>query len=322
MKGAGDVNYDVPSTGETFAKFFLDILLFLILTWYFDHVDSSNRGKNYSKLFFFEKKYWCKVKPEDIERKRITESSYSTVFPESYKVINPRSQQLLGAERSNLGGSPYEEGAEYEEGIRSVQEEKEKIIRTVQEDQRFEGLRVLGISKTYKISNTCCGTKNVHALKETYLGIKYGELLTILGHNGAGKSTLINILTGNISPTEGTAKINDSDLLYDPEAVEQLVGLCPQHDILWEELTAKEHIELYANLRGIINDKIYRHWFKRDSKINSKQIKRGELDGSSECPSEDIFWWNEKTFIYSSQYNRQSQSNFLRRAYYWLRPCE
>ena len=79
-----------------------------------------------------------------------------------------------------------------------------------------------------------------------------GELFTILGHNGAGKSTLINILTGNISPTSGTATIEANDIISDPLAIEELIGLCPQHDILWEELTAKEHIELYANLRGKI----------------------------------------------------------------------
>jgi ABC-type multidrug transport system ATPase subunit len=87
-------------------------------------------------------------------------------------------------------------------------------------------------------------------LIKTFLEIPNGELFTILGHNGAGKSTLINILTGNISPSSGTAKINENDLLGDENLIEEMIGLCPQHDILWEELTAKEHIELYANLRG------------------------------------------------------------------------
>lgn len=84
------------------------------------------------------------------------------------------------------------------------------------------------------------------------MDVPIGELFTILGHNGAGKSTLINILTGNISPSAGTAKINGADIILDPLAIEELIGLCPQHDILWEELTAKEHIELYANLRSIL----------------------------------------------------------------------
>ena len=82
------------------------------------------------------------------------------------------------------------------------------------------------------------------------MNVPIGELFTILGHNGAGKSTLINILTGNISPSFGTAKINDADIIVDPESIEELIGLCPQHDILWEELTAEEHIQLYARLRS------------------------------------------------------------------------
>ncbi len=77
-----------------------------------------------------------------------------------------------------------------------------------------------------------------------------------MGHNGAGKSTLINVLTGNLTPTEGTAKINNYDLILESDMVENLVGLCPQHDILWDELTAAEHIELYGHLRGIPKDKI------------------------------------------------------------------
>ena len=75
-------------------------------------------------------------------------------------------------------------------------------------------------------------------------------MFTILGHNGAGKTTLINILTGNISNTSGTAKINDYDILKETRMIEQYIGLCPQHDILWEELTAREHILLYSKLRS------------------------------------------------------------------------
>jgi ABC-type multidrug transport system ATPase subunit len=82
------------------------------------------------------------------------------------------------------------------------------------------------------------------------LEINRGELFTILGHNGAGKTTLINILTGNISTTAGTAKINGYDILKETRKIEEYIGLCPQHDILWEELTAKEHIWLYAQLRS------------------------------------------------------------------------
>jgi ATP-binding cassette subfamily A (ABC1) protein 3 len=86
------------------------------------------------------------------------------------------------------------------------------------------------------------------------LDIEKGELFTILGHNGAGKTTLINILTGNISSTSGSAKINGYDILNETGKIEEYIGLCPQHDILWEELTAREHILLYSKIRSKISN--------------------------------------------------------------------
>ena len=83
-----------------------------------------------------------------------------------------------------------------------------------------------------------------------FLDISTGELFTILGHNGAGKTTLINILTGNLYSSSGTAKINGLDILTETGNIQEYIGLCPQHDILWEELTAKEHIILYSSLRS------------------------------------------------------------------------
>lgn len=62
-----DVHYDVPSTAETMGLFFVDILLYSLLAFYFDHVDESNRGKSCDKLFFFKPSYWFntrnKIKP-------------------------------------------------------------------------------------------------------------------------------------------------------------------------------------------------------------------------------------------------------------------
>lgn len=53
------VKYDVPSTFETILYFYMNIFIFGALAWYFDHVDSSNRGKTYGYLFFLKKSYWC-----------------------------------------------------------------------------------------------------------------------------------------------------------------------------------------------------------------------------------------------------------------------
>jgi len=58
----GGVNYIVPSTFSTILYLYMNIFIFALLTWYFDHVDSSNRGKTYGYFFFLDKAYWCRAK--------------------------------------------------------------------------------------------------------------------------------------------------------------------------------------------------------------------------------------------------------------------
>lgn len=55
---------------------------------------------------------------------------------------------------------------EQELGITSVIDEKLKILESELQGKEFQGLRILGCSKTYRIANNCCGTKEVKALKQ------------------------------------------------------------------------------------------------------------------------------------------------------------
>lgn len=67
----------------------------------------------------------------------------------------------------------------------------------------------------------------------------------------AGKSTLINIITGLLKPTHGKVYISGLDVEVDASSVQQITGVCPQHDLLWTDLTAREHIYLTAAFKGI-----------------------------------------------------------------------
>lgn len=65
-----------------------------------------------------------------------------------------------------------------------------------------------------------------------------GELLAVLGANGSGKSTTCHVLCGITRATAGDALVDDEVSLLE----ERMVGWCPQHDILFDELTPLEHV--------------------------------------------------------------------------------
>lgn len=70
------------------------------------------------------------------------------------------------------------------------------------------------------------------------------------GHNGAGKTTAISILTGMIPATSGDAFVGSKSIGSDMGAIRNNLGVCPQFDILWPDLTVDEHLQLYAAIKG------------------------------------------------------------------------
>lgn len=68
-----------------------------------------------------------------------------------------------------------------------------------------------------------------------------------------GKTTTMSMLTGMMVPTSGSAIINGHDIRHDINGVRASLGLCPQHNILFDELTVKEHIEFFSQLKGLNN---------------------------------------------------------------------
>ncbi|XP_023284363.1 ATP-binding cassette sub-family A member 12 [Seriola lalandi dorsalis] len=97
--------------------------------------------------------------------------------------------------------------------------------------------------------------RKVHAVKRVSVGIPAGECFGLLGVNGAGKTTTFKMLTGDVSPTDGTAQIRDWDgrLVDIMECRNQgiNIGYCPQVDALDNLLTGEEHLYFYARIRGI-----------------------------------------------------------------------
>jgi len=82
------------------------------------------------------------------------------------------------------------------------------------------------------------------------LKIYTGQIFVLLGHNGAGKTTLISMLTGLLNSTEGSAKVFGINIIKQMSEVRKFMGVCPQHDILFENLTTQEHLSIFYDLKG------------------------------------------------------------------------
>lgn len=109
------------------------------------------------------------------------------------------------------------------------------------------GVEITGLRKEFKDQIA------VHGLN---LNLYEGQILVLLGHNGAGKTTTINMLTGMLPTSGGTAKIYGKDVRYDMKDIRSNLGFCPQHNILFNNLTVKEHLLFYGELKGVPKEEL------------------------------------------------------------------
>ncbi|KAI8606813.1 P-loop containing nucleoside triphosphate hydrolase protein, partial [Chytriomyces sp. MP71] len=89
------------------------------------------------------------------------------------------------------------------------------------------------------------------AVRDVTFAEERGVIFGLLGPNGAGKTTLINILTGLYESSAGEARLAGFDVKTETASVYNQIGVCPQFDILWEDLTIEEHLYFYARLKGV-----------------------------------------------------------------------
>ncbi|ORZ30180.1 hypothetical protein BCR44DRAFT_1418302 [Catenaria anguillulae PL171] len=122
--------------------------------------------------------------------------------------------------------------------------EKERIRSGAHADD--DVVRIEGLSMTFP-GTARTGPHKV--LDDLWFSVKKNECFAFLGPNGAGKSTTINILTGQLKATQGTATVCGKQP-NDP-GVKRLFGLCPQYDHVYKELTVRDHLVAFAAIKGV-----------------------------------------------------------------------
>ncbi|KAH3756681.1 ABC transporter A family protein [Pelomyxa schiedti] len=204
-----------------------DNLLFLMMTtflalwfaWYFDVVWPGKYGVPQRLIFFFLPRYWgFGGAPEPIVEVDKFDASKLTSVMESLD--------------------------------QDVQREYKQTMKLAKDDDPDTLLRVLKICKVFKKGRTSSG-QDCRALDYVTFSGTRGTILGVLGHNGAGKTTTINLLTGVYAPTYGDGFICGKSIITEMTSIQKRIGVCPQHDIVWPDLTARQHLNVFCLLKRV-----------------------------------------------------------------------
>ncbi|CAB3246103.1 unnamed protein product [Arctia plantaginis] len=169
----------------------------------------------------------------------------------------------LGSRRGRVSAVHF-----HSNGDAAHNKDVEPVSRELQDK---EAIRIVGLQKSFRH----CRRPEIKAIDGIDLSIYEGQITAVLGHNGAGKSTLFNILTGLTAPTAGTAYVYGLDIRdpNDMHEIRQMIGVCPQQDVLFDLLSVKEHLQFFAAVKGIPRK-------RRSEEIHKALSEVGLLDQS------------------------------------------
>ncbi|CAL4998485.1 unnamed protein product [Urochloa decumbens] len=124
-----------------------------------------------------------------------------------------------------------------------------KVVKRLLKDMDMRNMIIChNLKKVYPGKN---GNPDKHAVRGLSLALRKGQCFGMLGPNGAGKTSFINMMIGLMKPTYGTAYIHGMDLRTDMNEIYANIGVCPQHDLLWETLTGREHLMFYGRMKNL-----------------------------------------------------------------------
>merc|ERR1711968_387757 len=193
----------------------LDALLYFIAAWYLDKTWPSEYGSSEALWFPFSPWWWFGI---------TTDAKIA-----DYKE---------GEETNDMNGVATEDDVLAER--RAVLKMGSKV------DSSDSMIHINRLAKSFGPR-----AKRFRAVKEVSYRVKQNSLFCLLGPNGAGKTTTINMLTGLHPQTAGHAFVDGLSVKSQMPAIRKKMGVCPQHDILWEDLTGRERIELFAGIKNV-----------------------------------------------------------------------
>ncbi|MGI9064984.1 MAG: ATP-binding cassette domain-containing protein [Pyrinomonadaceae bacterium] len=111
----------------------------------------------------------------------------------------------------------------------------------------MNAIEVEGLSRSFN---------DLQAVDNISFTVEVGEIFGFLGHNGAGKTTTIRMLSGQLRPSAGRARVAGCDIVTEHQRLKPLVGVVSEHQNLYERMSGRENLAFAARLYGTENPRV------------------------------------------------------------------
>lgn len=210
----------------TVVMLFVDALLYGLLALYFDLVLPSEYGTQLSPYFFLLPSFWKQCFGLD------------------------QAEEGSGMTENLLAGEELTSEYDHEHGENPDVEEIGEDLKA--QLRNHKGVKIRKLRKVFPTT----GDEDRVAVNSLNLDMFEGQVTCLLGHNGAGKSTTISMLTGLIPPTSGDAEVLGYSISRQMREIRKFIGVCPQHDVLFPTLTVREHLRMFAKVKGVPDSEV------------------------------------------------------------------
>ena len=224
---------------EIFKWLTVEMFVFMLLAVYLDNI-VPNEYNNYRPFYYFlDPSYWLT-------------RGWNAMDHFSGIVAEKATSDAAGRSASARNEDVVQEENELVDKLRRIVSGQEGL-GNASETQEGTAMSVFGMKKTYSSPLNPCGAK-FKAVKGVWLSVDEGQIFCLLGPNGAGKTTLINCLTGVLKATSGDALMYGYSVKHELDKIRTFLGVCPQFDTLWDTLSGREHLEIFATLKGMSSE--------------------------------------------------------------------
>ncbi|GLD96661.1 hypothetical protein PINS_up005344 [Pythium insidiosum] len=230
----------VPSAFSMSWMLMLDSCLLFLLGWYLEQVLPQQYGVRKPWNFCFKRSFWFPSAVSETPN-HLVETPPST--------RSPRGDFNRVQDESEMDGVLSSDGSViFLKQQSSLPNDIVEPVSSALATQEAKGtcLQIRRLRKVFQVDD---GEKiAVHQLDLTFYS---GQITALLGHNGAGKTTTISMLTGLIAPTSGDATLYGRSIRNDFNELRQIMGICPQHDVLFNDMTVEEHLRLFGTMKRV-----------------------------------------------------------------------